>query len=140
MKKQTGKRPYTLIVLLLLSILFIIMMMTVLSPCGPKDDGTFMGCHQAGTVLRILAIASAGLSLLSLCMSGTGKDNKRLRLIVDVVIILLAVAMLCVPGHVVHLCMMPEMRCRAVMKPGATVFAILFIAAACGDIIFGKKD
>ena len=38
-----------------LSALFLLLELTVLKPCGPKEDGTFMHCHAAWIAVCVLA-------------------------------------------------------------------------------------
>ena len=132
MKDTNTKKPVTAVLILLVSILFLIGMMTLLSPCGPREDGSFMSCHQAGQALRILS----GLSVI---VSAAALFQRAFARIADIVLILLGIAAIAVPGNIIHLCMMPEMRCRAVMKPGAMVFAILLIVLAAADLLIGNK-
>ena len=43
------------------------------------------------------------------------------------------------PGRLISLCMMPAMRCRAVMSPAVTVLSVLIIAAAGIDVAVQHK-
>ena len=132
MNDANRKKPTTAMPILLVSILFLVGMMTVLSPCGPGEDGTFMNCHQAGQALRILSGAAGIVSAAALFQRAFAR-------IADLLLVILGIASIVIPGNIIHLCMMPEMRCRAVMKPGAMVFAILLIALAAADFVIGSK-
>lgn len=132
MNEKNTKKPVTAILILLVSILFLVGMMTFLSPCGPKEDGTFMSCHQAGMALRILSGAAVIVSAAALFRPAFAR-------IADILLVIFGIAAIVIPGNIIHLCMMPEMRCRAVMKPGAMVFAILLIALAAADLVIGNK-
>ena len=132
MKDTNTKKPVTAVLILLVSILFLIGMMTLLSPCGPREDGSFMSCHQAGQALRILS----GLSVI---VSAAALFRPAFARIADILLVIFGIAAIVIPGNIIHLCMMPEMRCRAVMKPGAMVFAILLIALAAADFVIGSK-
>lgn len=138
MNRKQKKRPVASIAVFLFSLVLFAAVMTVLSPCGPKEDGTFMSCHQAGTALRILSGAAVGISLFSMLMAA--KENAKMRLAADLLIVVLCLAILIVPGNVIHLCMMPEMRCRALMKPGSAVLSVLLLAAVVMDLISLKSS
>lgn len=132
MNDTKAKKPVTEILALLVSILFLIGMMSFLSPCGPMDDGTFMSCHRAGTALRLLSGAAV-------IVSAAGLFRHAFARIADILLVILGIASIVIPGNIIRLCMMPEMKCRAVMKPGAMVFAILLIALAVADFVIGSK-
>ena len=132
MYQETNKKSVTAILVLIVSFLFFAAMLTVLSPCGPKEDGTFMSCHYAGRALRILSGAAV-------VVAAAAFFRKELARLADIVLALLGLAVIVIPGGVIHLCMMPEMKCRAVMKPGAIVFAVLLIAAAAADLLLRNR-
>lgn len=125
--ENAKKKPITAVLPLVVSILFFLAMFTLLSPCGPKEDGTFMNCHYAGQALRILSGAAVVVSAAAYFKRGLAR-------LADILLLLLGFASAVIPGTVIHLCMMPEMKCRAVMKPGATVFAVLLIVSAAVDL------
>ena len=133
-KKTTGK-PVTSILLLIVSLLFFAAAMTVLSPCGPKEDGTWMNCHYAGQAVRILALLSIAASAAPIGL----KLAPRQRRVADMLLLVFGLLAILLPGTVIHLCMMPQMRCRAIMRPGAAVFGILLAAAALADLLAGDK-
>ena len=136
MNKNRQKRALTTILLPIVGIVILAALMTVLAPCGPKEDGTFMSCHYAGQALRILAGASVIVSLAcSMWAPGPGK----LHTAADVLVMILSAAMILIPGHVIHLCMMPEMQCRAVMKPGSMVLAVLLLILAAADLVLTSR-
>lgn len=132
-KKNTGK-PVTTVLLLIVSLLFFAAAMTVLSPCGPKEDGTWMNCHYAGQAIRILAL----LSIAAAAASNGLNLSPRQRRVPDALLLVFGILAALLPGTVIHLCMMPQMRCRAIMRPGAVVFGILLAAAALADLLAGE--
>lgn len=132
MKKQNTS--WTGIVQLIVSVVFLIGMLTFLKPCGPKEDGTFMSCHYAGMALIILA---AGMLVISL--TGLFLKDGALKAAANVLQIVLSVIALIIPGTVIGLCMMPEMRCRAVMRPGSIIFAVLMILVSLAAILINRK-
>ena len=45
-----------------------------------------------------------------------------------------------IPGRLIGLCMMPDMRCHQLMTPGVTVCSVLALAAAVADAaLIGRK-
>lgn len=134
MTKQKNT-AWTKIILIILGLIGTIALMTLLVPCGPKEDGTYMHCHTVGNILQALAAVSALLALLSWFLK-----KRTFSVIADLGILAAGILMIALPGHIMSLCMMPEMRCRAIMQPGALVIGILLAAAALVDLIFaGKK-
>ena len=132
MKKQNTSWIFA--VQLIISAVFFIGMLTFLKPCGPKEDGTFMSCHYAGTALIILAAGMLAVSLLGLFL----KDSTA-RTAAGVLQVILSVFVLIIPGTVIGLCMVPEMHCRAVMRPGSIVCAVLMILAGLASILISRR-
>ena len=107
------------LVLMALSLLLLVGMFTFLQPCGPKDDGTWMHCHQAGEVLKWLA------GLLALLSLGTALPwKKALARVCAAAIVPAAVVTALVPGTIVSMCM-PGMRCQTTTRPGVLVLSVL---------------
>ena len=129
-----SSNSWTSIVQLIVSAVFLIGMLTFLKPCGPKEDGTFMSCHYAGTALIILA---AGMLIISLV--GIFLKSSAAKAAASVLQIVLSVLTLIIPGTVIGLCMMPEMRCRAVMRPGSMSFALVMILISLAVILINRK-
>lgn len=121
------------IILLVLGALFLIGLLTFLKPCGPKDDGSWMICHWAGNAAAGVAGALLALAVVRLFVSA------KVKLGLDITAIVLSVLSICIPGHLIGLCMMADMRCRAVMAPGVTVLSVLTVIAAAADILMQRK-
>lgn len=118
------------IVLLVISVLFFIGMLLWFGPCDHvKDDGSFMNCHWAGVILAGIAAVTAVISLAHFFIP----DN-RMKAGLSAALIPISIFACIVPGNLISLCMMSEMRCRAVMTPAAIVCAILIIIASAADI------
>ena len=132
---EKNKKQITVwdVVLPALSLILFIGLLTFLKPCGPKEDGSWMTCHWAGRALAGLAGAMLVLSIIRWFAGGGVKLG------LDIALAVLAALAICVPGHLIGLCMMDAMRCRAVMTPGVTVVAVLVIAAAVIDIFVQRK-
>ena len=89
---------------------------TFFAPCGPKEDGSWMSCHWAGQAVTGIAVC---LVILSIAHLLTG--NRGMKLGLDVGIMVLTVFSALIPGRLIGLCMMPDMRCHQLMTPGVTV-------------------
>ncbi len=131
MKRKTQGITIIRIITLAVSAFFLAGMLSFLKPCGPKEDGTWMHCHEAGRGLLILA---AVLTLLALLRFVLKKGLPRLA--PDILSVAVCIAAMLLPGTFVSLCMMPDMRCRAVMQPGALVFSAVLLVLAGLDLAF----
>ena len=122
------------IILLIASIIFFIGMLTFLRPCSAMEDGTWMTCHWAGQAIKGLAAVLVGISLIHGFVS-----NPHVKIGVSLAAIPVAVLTVLIPGGLIQMCMMNTMRCHAVMRPGATIFSVVTIAAAIFDIFCQRK-
>lgn len=133
MEKKNKRMGVWDVVLLALALILFVGLLTFLHPCGAKEDGSWMTCHWAGQALIGVSGAMLALAVVRLFVRGGVKIG------LDIGMMVLSVLAICVPGHLIGLCMMDTMRCRAVMTPGVTVIAILTIAAAVIDIFVQRK-
>lgn len=123
------------IALVLLSALYLLGMLTVLGPCGPKEDGSYMNCHYAG-----IAAAAAAAVLLVLAAGHLLLSGWRWKRGLSLAMIPTAAAGAWIPGNVIHLCMMTNMRCHAVMRPAAILFSAAVILTAAADIFLTRRQ
>ena len=121
--------------LLGLSLLFFVGMNTFAAPCGPKADGGWMTCHWAGMAVNAIAGVLVIISLLHLVI-----PDFRIRLGLSLAAIPLAACACFIPGSIIGLCMMKDMRCHTVMAPAVSVFAFLIIIMASADIFVWAKE
>lgn len=133
---ERKKRSFVVmdIVLIVLSAAFLIGLFTFLGACGAKDDGSWMTCHWAGQALKGVAAMCLLLSLVHLVIGKPAKQGA------DLGLIALCILAVWIPGHLIGLCMMDTMRCRAVMQPGCLIFAALIAIAALIDMLFARKS
>ncbi len=117
-----------------LSVLFLMGILFVFHPCGPKEDGTWMSCHWAGVAETVCAALMTVLSLLRLALPSPKAKN-----VLSGLTILSAAAAAVIPGNVIHLCMMADMRCRAIMRPAVIVFSVLIILTAVWNILLSHR-
>ena len=105
---------------------------TFLSPCKePKEDGSWMHCHYAGTVVCGLAFALLVMSVLFLLAK-----NRETKKGVALSILPCTVLTLLIPGRVIPLCMMENMRCHTVFRPAVWILGILILITAATSIVF----
>ena len=100
-------------------LVLVIGVMTVFAACGPKEDGTWMHCHDTQ-----MAIAACGVMITVALALATFLKGKGAKIVLYVVAIVLCVVVLALPS-VMPMCMMDTMRCHAVMAPFARVVAAL---------------
>lgn len=110
------------IIVLVLSLLLAIGSQTFMGACI-HDDGSFGACHWAARALLGEGSLLAVLAILALLLK---KERAGLYLS------MLPTALLGIltPGTLINLCGMATMRCRALMKPAATILLALALAAA----------
>ena len=126
-KKRFG---ITDIILIIISIVYIIGMLTFIKPCGPAEDGSFMTCHWAGQAVLGIAALLAVNALIHMITS-----DAKVKIGLDLSMIPAAALAALLPGHLIPLCMMSNMRCQAVMKPGTLIFGILVAAGVLIDLV-----
>ena len=122
------------LVLVVLNLFFLLGIVFVFHPCGPMEDGSWMHCHWAGVAVTVCAAVLLVLSVIHLLAPGP-----RVKTLLAILEIPVALAAAIIPRNIIPLCMMADMRCRAIMRPAAIVFAILVIAAAVFDLILQRK-
>ena len=120
-------------VLLAVSVLLFVGILTFFKPCGPTEEGKWMNCHWAGQTVTVLAAALLALGVLRLPV------RPAVRIGIDIAVIVISAAAIFVPGRLIPLCMMPQMRCRADMTPCVTVLSVLTIIAAAVDLVLKTR-
>lgn len=112
--------------------------MTVFRACGPKDNGTWMNCHNAQ-----IGVACCGVGLAILCAIAVFVKNKAVQAICSAAALVLSVTAFMVPGNLVHMCMLDNMRCQAVLKPFARSMASLIALLSLWNVLYmvmGKRE
>ena len=128
--KKTGVGD---IILCLISVLFLIGILSIFKTCGPMDDGSFMTCHWAGNAIAGLAAVLTAIAVLHLFVSSQVKIG------LDLAIIPTAILAAILPGNLISLCMMDSMRCQSVTRPATIIFSVLLIVIAIIDLLIQKK-
>ena len=129
---KENKIGATDVALLVLSAAMLIGVLTVFAPCGPKEDGSWMTCHWAGNAVAGAAAVLTACAFMRVFVKGT-------KLGMDFAMVTVAVLAALLSGQLIHLCMMADMRCRAVMTPAVRVLSVLIAAVAVVDIVLQRK-
>ena len=105
-------------------------------PCAPKEDGSYMLCHWAGRGAEACALV---LLLFSVALLIVKKEAAKAAL--SAAMIPVAVLGMLFPGGLIPLCMMPEMRCRSLMRPAVLLTgSLILILAAVSALIHAKRS
>lgn len=130
MNEKSSRFRVSDIVLLALCVLFLLGILFLFGPCGPKEDGGWMVCHWAGRAVTGLAAVLTVIAVLHLAVRNE-KTKQGLSLAVIPVALLAAAT----PGGLIGLCMMHGMRCHQVMRPAVLVFSVLILIVAAFDAV-----
>lgn len=124
------------IVTLVCSIILALGTLYVFHACGAKDDGSFMACHWAQQTAVALGAVLAVQSVIAILVR-----TNAARMAVSAAMIPTAVMALLTPGVLINLCMMADMHCQSVMKPGVRLVAgIILILAVVNTAISAKSE
>lgn len=113
-----------------LNIMFFLGSVFVFHACGPKDDGSWMTCHYAGNVISMLSLVLALISIVNIFAAAEIKAG------LFIASLMIAIGTLFVPGTLVRLCSMAQMRCNIITKPCTTAFSIAIALCALVNLIF----
>lgn len=94
--------------------------MTVFSTCGPRDNGTWMNCHNTQT-----AVAVCGTVLTVLFVLMIFVENRAAAMICSAAALVLSIVIFLLPGFLMLNCALETMRCNSVMKPFVWIMAFL---------------
>ncbi len=103
--------------------------------CAPKEDGSYMNCHKAN-----LTVAAISLAIIILCILLFTLKNKVAKQAIYVLAAIASIVCGIIPGILIHLCMMPEMTCRAVFRPTDIICSIVIFLFSIVGLIFSKKE
>ncbi len=134
MENKNKKFSVSEIILCLVSIIFLIGILTVFKTCGPKDDGSWMTCHWAGNAITGLAAVLTVITIFHLFVKAQAKIG------MDLAIIPTALFTAILPKNVIGLCMMDNMQCQSLTRPATILFSIFIIVIAVIDLLIQKKN
>jgi hypothetical protein len=103
--------------------------------CPKKEDGSYMHCHNANMTIAVIACVIIVSSILLFLLK-----NILAKQIISGIIALLSVICALIPGILFYLCMMPEMTCRAALRPADIICSIVIFLFAIVGLLFEKKE
>ena len=128
------KLPVVPLAAAVVALLLAIGVMTVFAACGPKEDGTWMHCHDVQ-----IAIAACG-AVAAVCLGlAAFLKGKGARIGLCAVAVVACVAVLALPS-VMPMCMMDTMRCHAVMAPFARIAAVVVAVLSIVALVQASRE
>ncbi|MDO4615608.1 MAG: DUF4418 family protein [Lachnospiraceae bacterium] len=88
--------------------------------CLPKEDGSYMNCHNAELAVMVMFTLMAVVYALALLF-------KKYRGGLVLASIPMAIAACVIPQGVISMCMMRDMRCFAVMRPAVIACSAVMV-------------
>ena len=130
---ETGKPTALSLIPAFASLLLAVGVATVFAACGPKDDGSWMHCHDVQIAIAICgAIATALFAAAAFVKSGTARTA------LFVIGAIVCTVVLLLPS-IMPMCMVDTMRCHAVMAPFARIMAALGGVLGIVDAVLSHK-
>lgn len=114
----------------ILNILFFIGNTFVFHACGTKDDGSWMTCHYAQNIIKLTSIIGTILSIINIFV------NAQTKLGIYISTLAISIGTIFIPGKLIPLCMMSDMRCNAITKPCTITFAVIIALCSLINLIF----
>lgn len=122
------------VLLLIFGLLLALGTVHLFHACGQTEEGSWMSCHwaqqSAAAVGGLLAVLSV---LLFLVKEPAGKAAVSLCMVPAAVLAMLF------PGILINLCMMADMRCRAVMRPCVLLIGGVILILAVLSALLNRK-
>ncbi|MBQ9227986.1 MAG: DUF4418 family protein [Eubacterium sp.] len=107
---------------------------TFLRTCGPMEDGSWMTCHWAGQAISAVTCVMAILACVNLFVKNSG-----FRAGISLGLLLMSVTAAFLPGKVIPTCMMPDMQCNAVTRPGVAVLCAVLALLSLINLLVAVK-
>lgn len=123
------------IILLVLSLLLAFGTEFFFHACPAKDDGSWMRCHWAENAVFAIGIALSVLALARFFIS-----DQKIKAGISLSFLSFSLLAAFVPGIVIPLCMMKDMRCHTIMRPAVVVISILIFIVSLVDFIVKIKS
>ncbi|MBR0171492.1 MAG: DUF4418 family protein [Lachnospiraceae bacterium] len=121
------------VIILLLCLLLTAGIKLVFHACAPKEDGSWMTCHWAEQAVFAIGVAMVIQALALLLYDRQGKHGVKAGISFALAIQGIICAVL--PGILINLCMMQDMRCHTLMRPAVIVLCILTAACAIAGCV-----
>lgn len=112
------------------NVLFFLGIRFIFHSCPAKADGSFMTCHYAQNVVLFSLCVLALISLVNIFVNAQIKKG----LLISCII--LALASVLIPGHLVALCHSAQMRCHMITKPFSMLFLFLSAFLSAVNLLF----
>ena len=122
------------ILLLAMSLFLAVGVKTLFHACV-HEDGTEAVCHWAEQGIFVCAVIQSFTACLLVIFC-----SRSAQLALSAVTVCTGVITLLVPGVIFRLCMMPSMRCNAVMRPWVLACAIAAILLSLINMICNRKS
>jgi hypothetical protein len=113
----------------------VLLVATFILQCPKKEDGSYMHCHNANIAIAIISCVIIILGIL-LFLS----KRKAFGYVLSAAAAIAAVVSAIVPGTIISLCMMPEMTCRAALRPTAMICSAIIFIAAAANLLLAKRN
>ena len=130
MENSKIKISVTDVILLVVSLTYLVLLLTVFKACGPKDDGSFMKCQWAWRAVVLTTVFIVINAVAHLLFSEGGIKTG-----LSIAILTISLANILLVGTVIPLCGMEDMACRSLTKPGNTTLGIITAISAAADIL-----
>ena len=125
----------TEILVTLVGIVFAVGINTFFAACQCEDETNCMACHWAQMAVFGFALSIGVTSLISLFMK-----NKGIKIGISLAVCVQGVIAALIPGIFIRLCMMPDMRCNAIMRPCTIVACAILVILSVINIVLLSKD
>lgn len=129
------KISFTDIFFFILSLTLVFGTAFVFHACGQKDDGSWMRCHWAENVVIAIGIALSVLAISRFLIS-----DQKIKAGLSLSFLAFSLLSAFVPGVVIPLCMIKDMRCHTIMRPSVVVISILIFIVSLVDFIVKIKN
>ncbi len=103
--------------------------MTAFRACARPEDGMWMNCHNVQMCVFAAGILSAACTIAP-CFFNYNAHGKIMSVVSSVTGIVIMIVCALLPGRIMHMCMMADMRCNSLMKPFTTVMSVMFIVSS----------
>ena len=97
--------------------------------CEPMGD-SFMSCHWAGEALKAISVLMLVLGLVHVFL-----PDAKLKLGMDIAFVGVLVLTLIIPGNVINLCKMEDMKCRSLTQTWNMILCIIWIIIVLADAL-----
>ncbi len=114
----------------ILNTLFFTGITFVFHACGPKADGSWMTCHYAQNIIKLSSVIGIILSIINIFV------NVQTKLGIYISTLAISIGTIFIPGKLLPLCMMNDMRCNAITKPCTIIFAVIIALFSLTNLIF----